>query len=339
MGNKYSTEENKEISNPPNYLAEFYGKEEENPEQIGIDYQQRAEEVTRQIENYPENIIIKKRIDIFVDPEKGLRMPYESSEFRPQLSDELVISDDPKYIEFIICKGDLSEFSEKYAVHHKTPTHDCGANCRCIQKMVKVMPSSQHKRVSRSFDVSPTSSNPVPRTIMTGGADVETSDDIPSPPEKEDDLFSESSEKMSTTDTSSPGKGKQKKKKSKEEEEEEVKLGEEEEDEPLVDEPDEPDEDLAGIDNEEEGVEEDGFLLSQSDITSSELYRMQSRIFGSETTDHFASENFTEEVRKAMDKADRRKNLYNSSEREVMMLSSPSKKVMNKPIKRNMKYT
>lgn len=47
------------------------------------------------------------------------------------------------------------------------------------------------------------------------------------------------------------------------------------------DEVDDIDEDLEGL--EDEDIMEDGFIFEQSDVTSSDLYRIQNRIFGSET--------------------------------------------------------
>lgn len=130
------------------------------------------------------------------------------------------------------------------------------------------------------------------------------------------------------------------------------------------DEVDSIDEDLEGL--EDEDIMEDGFLFEQSDVTSSDLYRMQSRIFGSETdTDYEYTENnfdneynsddndsTTDIVQNAYHKMNLRKKINNSNpnnmrnsifdseDRDIMEMGigSSTDKYTKRTVKRNNKY-
>lgn len=98
------------------------------------------------------------------------------------------------------------------------------------------------------------------------------------------------------------------------------------------------DEILEGIDDED--ITEDGFILEQSDISSSDLYRMQSRIFRSNTdTNRSQDDNdeTTEKVRRAMNNASRR-GIFDSEERDILNIKSSSDDYMRRPARKNNKY-
>jgi len=109
---------------------------------------------------------------------------------------------------------------------------------------------------------------------------------------------------------------------------------------------DEDDEALEDLDD----VTEDGFLLGQSDINTSDLYRIQNRIFQSETeTD---DEETTDQVRQAMKQindrqSSRKRNpIYDTEDRQILGMNSrdvdfeisDSEKYLRRPVNRNAKY-
>jgi len=263
--------------------------------------------------NLMENIYTEKHIQIFVDKNKGIEMPYET--MMPSEQKDYTSSEAPKYVEFIICKDD-ENLREKFAVHKKTPDHPCGKNCKCIEKFVTIRSSKQ-----------------------AGGAKNKDED------EEQEDVFTESdeiteysptSDDISTTTTtteSAKKKEKEKKKKEKKEEDDDT------------DETDEDTEDLEGID--EEAITEDGLILDGSDIHSSDLYRMQSRVFASETDD-FAEEGlsteseYTDKVDKAVNMLKKRQKqqskLFDTEEKEILNLTSSTDEFMKRPSKKNPKY-
>lgn len=91
------------------------------------------------------NVQNGKQIEMFNDLEKGLSMPYESNRFtsnQPNLSsefmDESITSEDPKYIELIICTEDSNEsHEERFAINKFDPDHLCKGNCHCVMELWK----------------------------------------------------------------------------------------------------------------------------------------------------------------------------------------------------------
>jgi hypothetical protein len=99
------------------------------------------------------------------------------------------------------------------------------------------------------------------------------------------------------------------------------------------------DEELEDIDNED--ITEDGIMLEQSTINSSDLYKMQSRIFGSNTSsnDLLSESDFTEQVRKAMVNVNRNKQMFSSEDQAILNMNSvSSEKLIKKKPKHNKKY-
>lgn len=221
MGNT-STRYSEYQTEKPDYLADFFGKE------------------TNVDEDY----------DIFVTP-TGRRLPYKREKWPEQASDiDLSSSPGPEsiaYVEIVTCKGNLEEF----AVHHKMPDHECGANCKCIKKLFVL----SDKRESEAYD-------------MKGGNDATST------------VLSDSDRTLSSTSES-----------------------------------------------------DDGILMG-SDVTSSELYKMQERIFGSNTEDSDLDDEFTSGVEKG--RISRRNQLFDSEEELMLHMSSPS--LSKEPIRRNNKY-
>ena len=350
------------------FLAEFYGKDTEPSEHVwdsNYHYYDRADKIYNRTQRNP-NIYIEKHTDIYIDPERGIALPYESPKYGTQASEyssqdlttsgyNPTTSENPKYIEFIVCKGDLHDFRrEKYAVNKDQPDHECRANCECIEQIIKIE-KINNKLIMSPLSVSPTSSEPGRspkicgahgRESMQGGANVnmtsESPEEITDSDEINDEAFSETSD-ISTTDTTpinKPNPQKKNKKKFSGSNDninaDDLELEDVVDDDAIIDdETDDDDDDLEGI--EDEDITEDGLIIDQSDISSSDLYRMNSRIFGSET-DTENDEEFTEMVAQAMDKANQRKTLFDSEDKDILNMNSSSEKYTQKRTQKNNKY-
>jgi len=87
---------------------------------------------------------------------------------------------------------------------------------------------------------------------------------------------------------------------------------------------------------------DNGLLLSNSSITTSDLYKMQSKIFGSDSMTGSASNedstSYTEKVNRAIDRMELHKNIFSSESKEILGLQSTSEKYHNKKPKQNDKY-
>lgn len=244
-----------------------------------------------------------------------------------------ISSDDPhQYVEFVVCQGDLNDVNKKYPINLTKPGHHCNSDCGCIMQVLDLHgdkidiyndPKDDQTYSATSPDLRHILANTksrLPSKLMFGGK--KTND--------EDSIFS---------DTSEDEKRKKKDKSKKEEDEDDI-----------FDEPDEEDEDLEGL--EEEDITEDGFLIEQSDLNSSDLYRMQRRIFVSETEtptkrsnqkylvepSQLTSDETTENVRNAINRLNVRNSMFNSEDRKILDLNSDTDKYYNKPAKRNTKY-
>lgn len=220
MGNT-STRYSEYQTAKPDYLADFFGKE------------------TNADNDY----------DIFVSP-TGKRLPYTREKWPEQVSD-IDLSSSPgqesiAYVEIVSCKGNLEEF----AVHHKVPDHNCGANCKCIKKLFVL----SDQREGEVYD-------------MKGGKESTS-------------ILSDSEGTLSSTSES-----------------------------------------------------DDGILMG-SDVTSSDLYQMQERIFGSNTEDSDLADELTSEVEQG--RISRHNKLFDSEEELMLHMSSPS--LTKEPIRKNDKY-
>ncbi len=82
---------------------------------------------------------LKKKFDVFVD-QRGVSMPYmsEDSSERNE-SNHSEDADTIKFIEFRVCRDNISNITQKYAINLDTPNHDCGANCKCIEGSMKII--------------------------------------------------------------------------------------------------------------------------------------------------------------------------------------------------------
>ena len=104
---------------------------------------------------------------------------------------------------------------------------------------------------------------------------------------------------------------------------------------------DDDDDDLEDLDLDKEIItEDDDEIFNQSDINSSDLERMQSRIFAS--SDSLDDNDTTEEVRLAMKelnkRGNKRANLFNSEQKRILAMDSPTDEFVNRPVSRNIKY-
>jgi len=131
-----------ERNDNPELLNQLYAKDAESEtKKIQDNIYNKADKLYNDIWDNDRDIYIKK-VEIFADPSRGIApMPYISD--RNAYSDGADIglsSEGPKYIEFIVCKGNLDDIvNERFAVHKSQPDHDCGANCECIQQMIEVL--------------------------------------------------------------------------------------------------------------------------------------------------------------------------------------------------------
>lgn len=101
-----------------------------------------------------------------------------------------------------------------------------------------------------------------------------------------------------------------------------------------VDENDSPNDDLVVED--EIITESDGIVLESDDINTSDIMKMQSRLFNSDTDT--ADDTYTDIVRDAMHDVKRKHNIYDSEEKEIVDMKSESMEYMKRPINKNMKY-
>lgn len=350
---------------------------------------------------YNDEKLIKYNMDQFTDPIRGISMPYYSDTIPSKARYEsLVSSDNPRYIELVVCNYPMEDIKEKFAVHHIAPNHECKANCHCIESLISINDKNNDKNNEYSLFsqtspknnklshmLSATSSelinqdmilsvtSPEPYNLVQAGGGCPTcrrplknhmkggtcaglrnnqmvggtcaglrnnqmvggDDDNETTLDSEeytDEAFSETSDM--NNDTINLNDKKQKKKKK---EEDDDKDEDDEDKEDMYDEEideDEEDEILEGIDDEE--ITEDGFILEESDISSSDLYRMQSRIFHSNTEiEKDDDDETTEKVRRAMAQVNRR-SMFDSEEKEILNLQTSSENYMSRPARRNNKY-
>lgn len=292
-------------------------------------YVDMANEIYRDVDK-PD--VTKNFRDVVYDP-VGTAYPYDSPH---RFGSDSNISEGIAYVEFI-CQDSSNLNKERYAVNHITPDHDCQCNCECVRKTADVTSDNDTALV---YQLSPTSSEPTKKKNsatcqLKGGANDDT-----------DDIFSETSDIDSDKNKKTKKIKKEKSDDSEEEEDDDDVLEFVDDDEEENnnnnnnnnnDDDDDDDEELENIEDE---TTENGLFLEQSDITSSDLYRMQSRLFDSETeTENINSDiDFTEKVRDAMDRISKRKALFNSEDREILDMKSSTDRYSKKTYKKNSKY-
>ena len=430
MGNNNSTHENKvdtvaTTKKDNEQTKQYYTKNantsmNKNNRNIYDD----ANKMYDQIWDNDSDVYIEKnvRVEVYADPSRGISMPYISDRNTynsDNINDMLTTSENPRYIEFIVCKGNLSDLNEKYAIHKSTPNHDCRGDCNCINQMIEVVGNKSriyrqpqsHIHEQSSPVLSPTSidacdittdnqtiaatraksannmNNPTCKPMFggqTNNEDIysETSpEEITDSDEQTNDVFSTTTE-MSDTSTSPGPNNKQKSKKNSLFTTSDEDEGDSDDDDLDTDdsdiiqeETDVDDEDLEGLD--EEDITEDGFILEQSDISSNDLYAMQSRVFNSNTetpvrktkkavrktkktirkkkSNDADDDETTELVRRAIHQANLRHNknnrtsrnsrnsrnnggLFDSEDMKIFDMNSSTDKYMKRPVNRSIKY-
>jgi hypothetical protein len=326
MGNNnsiYATNDgDKMMTNSDSILLQLYGKSSDDQKVKPDYYIQQANNFMKELNNN----ISQKNIDVFINP-SGYDMPYVSRMVDIPSTQLLVPNNDYdmftssgnsesesdiRYIEIELCRENGPDAIQRFAVNQYSPDHTCGPNCECIMDTVQVTGG----RVTRIL----------PRTRpMIGGANKndtsESTDSNTSPLETSDSNKKDSHKKT---------KDKMKKPKTDDGSADEFEDS------------GEIDEELDKIEDEDEDVSEDGILLNGDDVDSTELYRMQNRLFGSDTpSDNYLGNDFddnnTEEVERAMNDIDREKQMFSSEENEILNMKSPSR-VTNKKHNPNKKY-
>ncbi len=289
-------------------------------------------------------------------------LPYISEYYGTDPYENIPVSENPKFIELIVCGN-----KEKFTVHKNMPDHDCKGNCNCVRHFVEVTQNPINPSV---MSISATSPEPVitnawlknvnyKNNKMAGGANDTSPEEFTD--SEEYDIFSATSEMSPVTSTpyetgkknqrnekkNHDSKNKKKdddKNKTKEHDSKKKKQVDDEDD-------DDDDEDLEDLDEE---LTEDGFIVQQSDINSSDLYRMQSRIFGSTESEDFEVDTnrnqrnvkydfeedneLTDQVRDAMKKVNSRRNKIDSEFEEIMEMNSSTDRYLKRPMSRNSKY-
>ena len=367
--------------------------------------------------------------------QNGLSMPYlvDKNTFNSEKYDNYLSSENPKYIELIVCKGNMDDFVEKYAINKNTPDHDCGKNCHCIEETyeivgndVKIYQKNKYAKnstesINRNM-YSPTSEEPVNKTNMysptseepvsknkisikkykynksniknntfsptsvdqsneskyaefspTSADQTDGYDYTKYSPTSTDPItstknihgFLKGGAKKDNIDSSITSENKKKKDDDSSITSENQKSknnikGKKN----MDDEIDEGDEDLEGL--EDEDITEDGFMLSQTDITTSDLYNLQANVFRSHTPDRldtmnnmsryqrnrYNSDHYdepTEKENEAMSRIEKNKRfgMYDSEDDAIFQtklptdrnkIESTTEKYINRPTKRNEKY-
>lgn len=381
-----------------------------------------------------------KHLDTYIDPSRGISIPYLSNKnlYGSEVYDPVLCSENPQYIEFIICQGDINELREKFAVHEKKPSHKCKGNCYCIKKMItsdknaygsesidptlraqllasvtsndgqdteslNVDTPTRDRFLASNTSIGSETDKPKigyldffnkfmnldpknPKALeknnqnhreshestckiyikggncncsltspysptMKGGAESNTSDN------KFTDSDEENDETLSTTsdmdDTSDEKNNAKKSKKQHERSEIDDDILDE-------DESDDIDDDELDVDDE---VIEDGYILEQSDIETSDLYKLQNNIFSSETDDDVRMMNrnsrktkknkrndnkrnnmydddtaTTDQIRDAMKIMNERNNIFDTESREILRMNSDTDKYLKRPPFRSNKY-
>jgi len=333
MGNIYSnphTETQRDTSS--SLLDELYGRPADDHTRLVNEYRHEAKRIMCELSKKGDAPVSEADVltlsNIFVN-RYGKTMPYERSSGShpifvtdPTQTTDLASPEKLRYVEIVVCANDGSKTNEKYAINERTPDHDCGPNCHCIQRTIEIqgkysreIPPPQRGGLSdlssSSFSMNTSSSD-----ISDVSSDTST-------------FESDTSEGFNTIIGLHGGAKKGSKKEKESKKEESKKKGKDDE------ESDDAADDL-DIDDEEEA----GIMLNHSSISTSDLYRMQSRIFGSVTSDNnsLSEGGYTEEVQLALNKINKKKKTFDSEELNILDMSSDSKKFLTKKPKTNNKY-
>lgn len=250
----------------------------------------------------------------------GMVLPYESvygSDTNSEQNPKLLISEDIKYIEFVQCDGNYNYRNERYAVNKKPPNHKCVANCNCIAEIYKI---DNENELQKIFMEVPCENSP----NMKGGANSATSSDNLSDLNRKYSTTSDiNDEDIFENKTNKNGKkGK-------------INLP--------IDDLDEDDEELEGLELDDEDITETGIAVSPDNINSSDIHKMQSRMFQSETDSDIIYDDsddgeYTEKVRKAISRMENRNNIFDSEDQKILDMNSTTDKYMSRPINHNEKY-
>ncbi|BCS83259.1 hypothetical protein QLL95_gp0864 [Cotonvirus japonicus] len=308
-------------------------------------------------------------IDYFEDKYSGNKLPYISNQTIFGTENNIISSENPKYVEFIVCeKNGTNKNNEIYAIHKNgQPYHHCGANCDCLReifelnnkKIIAPNKSFAERIKSNELDylLSPTSTesnyfyngNLVSKTTnnpvnMYGGANNDTSPDG----------FSDSDQNNTTTSdnelsptSSDPSFGVNKNNVTKNNVIKNNKLNKSKviSDDKLIfdsdkiedDEDDEDDEELEGLDVGEN-------MFSQSDIDTEDIYKMKKRIFESSNSrntdddsdnDDDSDSETTERVRKAMNRMNSRNKIFDTEDRTILDMKSSNNAIFRNSKKNN----
>lgn len=261
--------------------------------------------------------------------------PYMISNNRLSESDPTTTSD-IRVIEIYDCDTNIDENDvekananvKRYVVHKKKPDHQCGANCPCIQEKNRCLFSPVSTSIfdvefSPAYTNNPNNSKPSQNIAninnkMQGGANMDDNlDNL-----DDEDTLSSTSDISSTTEE--PKKKDKNKKKD--------KYDDNDDDDEIDDDIDDNDLDDEDIDDD---LTEEGFIIEQSDINTSDLYKMQKRIFKSDTE---TEESYTEKVRNAMNTYNQRKKIFNTEDQDILGMNSSTEEYTRKPTRKNSKY-
>lgn len=226
-------------------------------------------------------------IDVLFDPYRGIEFPYLKKQ--PSLNSESISSDVPKYVEFVVCKSSnrLDDFRKEQIERRVVHRRQPDHDCKANCPCM----NNINLIVSQTSDDFPPPPPPHPRDKPPA---VLISSDSDHPKKfmfggKKSDSSSDTLSSTTTESSSSSSVG---------------------------------DIDIGDDDDEED---EDGFMMEKSDINTSDIYKMQKRIFRSETeTDDSNTYN-------------RREKLFNSEDRNILDLNSTSDDYM-KNASKNKKY-
>ncbi|AYV85117.1 MAG: hypothetical protein Satyrvirus4_14 [Satyrvirus sp.] len=146
MGNNSSGQTNKESTyNVADYPEEFYAIDENQYSRMVEDINEDVninvyEDVYNESEKIYKKISENRKMESLYDPVHNLSLPYESDTtyLTGQKYESIPSSDNPKYIEFVVCRGNLEDIRERYAVHKSAPEHKCCKNCPCIEKFLEI---------------------------------------------------------------------------------------------------------------------------------------------------------------------------------------------------------
>ncbi|QGR54027.1 hypothetical protein [Moumouvirus maliensis] len=325
MGNN-SSRENISESNDISLLKEYWTNK----------YQNSRNNIPTQ---YDDNGY-RSNVDIFHDPTNGISLPYinDRETYYSDIDPRIIASENPRirYVELEICDdGDIHKVREKYAVNRTQPNHNCGANCKCLGSE-----SSCNIVDQKVFynNYSPTSAEPVEKRqvyqIQQGGQNPDLTSIDNTSTELNSDLTSSTS--INNDDTSEPSfKNKKITDKNKKISDNSLIFDSDDiktEDISLDDEDDE-DEMLEDIDEE---LEELGFDYDQTDVTTSDLYNLQKRIFQSSDSQNYNNsesslddldneldeDETTENVRWAMQRINLRNTLFDKEDNDIMQMNS-----------------